>query len=186
MQKMQKTNRLVEKYQNEVMTKLAEEFGIKNMMAVPKLAKVVVNAGVGELAKNQAGLEALKKDIATITGQTPSIRLAKKSIAAFGVREGAPVGLAVTLRGARMYAFLDRLFSITLPRLRDFRGISTSSFDKSGNYTLGLIEHTIFPEIDVSKSVSPHGVEITIVTTANDIEKSKRLLELLGCPFVKN
>lgn len=183
---MQKTNRLVEKYKKEIVPKLVSEFGIKNKMAAPAIEKIVVNAGIGELSKNQTGLEALKKDLAIVTGQTPSIRLAKKSIAAFGVREGVPVGLAVTLRGARMYAFLDRLFSITLPRLRDFRGISSSSFDKSGNYTLGLTEHTIFPEIDVSKSVSPHGVEITIVTTANDTEKSKRLLELLGCPFVKN
>ena len=168
-------NRLLEKYRKEISPKLTD----------PKLTKVVINAGVGELAKNQQGLEALKRDLAAITGQTPSIRLAKKSIAAFGVREGAPVGLSVTLRGGRMFSFLDRLFSITLPRLRDFRGIPNTSFDKFGNYTLGMPEHTVFPEIDISKSTSPHGIEITIVTTAKDKEKARRLLELLGCPFTK-
>ncbi|KKR86184.1 MAG: 50S ribosomal protein L5 [Candidatus Woesebacteria bacterium GW2011_GWB1_41_10] len=169
-------NRLLEKYRKEISPKLAD----------PKITKVVINAGVGELAKNQQGLEALKRDLAAITGQTPSIRLAKKSIAAFGVREGVPVGLSVTLRGVRMFSFLDRLFSITLPRLRDFRGISDTSFDKFGNYTLGMPEHTVFPEIDFSKSTFPHGIEITIVTTAKDKEKARKLLELLGCPFVKN
>ena len=168
-------NRLLEKYRKEISPKLTD----------PKLTKVVINAGVGELAKNQQGLEALKRDLAAITGQTPSIRLAKKSIAAFGVREGAPVGLSVTLRGGRMFSFLDRLFSITLPRLRDFRGIPDTSFDKFGNYTLGMPEHTVFPEIDISKSTSPHGIEITIVTTAKDKGKARRLLELLGCPFTK-
>ena len=186
MQKMQKTNRLVEKYQKEVAPKLAEEFGVKNVMAVPKLSKVVVNAGVGEVAKNQQGLDALRRDLGQILGQTPSVRQAKKSIATFGIRTGMPVGLSATLRGERMYSFLDRLFSIVLPRLRDFRGISTKGFDKFGNYTLGFAEHTVFPEIDSSKAAPAHGLEITVVTTAKDMQESKRLLELLGCPFTKS
>jgi large subunit ribosomal protein L5 len=182
---MQKTNRFIEKYQKEVAPALAAEFEIKNKMAVPMVNKVVVNLGIGEVAKNEQALEGLKRDLAAITGQAPSVRLAKKSIAAFGIRTGMPVGLSTTLRGVRMYSFLDRLFSIVLPRLRDFRGISAKSFDKFGNYTLGLVEHTVFPEIDTAKASSAHGLEITIVTTAKDAEKSKRLLELLGCPFEK-
>lgn len=182
---MQKTNRLIEKYHKEVLPRIMAEFGIKNLMAAPRVEKIVVNAGVGKLSKNQAGLEALRKDLAVITGQNPSIRFAKKSIAAFGVREGDPVGLSVTLRGVRMYAFLDKLFSITLPRLRDFRGVKSNSFDQFGNYTLGLAEHTVFPEIDLAKAAPSHGLEITIVTSSNSVEASKRLLELLGCPFQK-
>lgn len=182
---MQKTNRLVEKYKKEVVPTLQKEFGVKNKMAVPMLTKIVVNAGVGTIAKNEQSLEALRRDIASIVGQTPSIRKAKKSIATFGTRTGMPVGIAATLRGDRMYSFLDRLFSIVLPRLRDFRGIPDNSFDKSGNYTLGFPEHTVFPEIDISKAAPAHGFEITIVTTAGDAERSKRLLELLGCPFIK-
>jgi len=154
-------------------------------MAIPKLSKVVVNMGVGDMVKNQAGMEALKKDLTQITGQMPSTRLAKVSIASFNLREGMPIGLSVTLRGDRMYSFLDRLFSIVLPRLRDFRGISVTSFDKAGNYTLGMSEHVVFPEIDITKSAPAHGMEITIVTTAKNKETSKRLLELLGCPFIK-
>lgn len=185
MQKMQKTNRLKEKYQKEIQFKLAEEFAIKNKIAVPSLVKVVVNAGIGGILKNEQGVEALKRDLASITGQSPAIRKAKKSIASFSIREGQVVGLAVTLRGERMYSFLDRLFSITLPRLRDFRGISNEAFDRAGNYTLGLTEHTIFSEVDLAKSAPAHGMEITIVTTAKNKEQSKRLLELLGCPFAK-
>lgn len=178
--------RLKDKYSKEIKKELSDEFGIKDSMAVPKLVKVVINAGVGNLIKNQAGMDALKKDLAQITGQVPSTRLARISIASFAVREGMPVGLAVTLRGDRMYSFVDRLFSVVLPRLRDFRGISTKSFDKFGNYTLGLNEHVVFPEIDSSRSAQPHGLEITIVTSAKNKEESKRLLELLGCPFVKS
>lgn len=183
MQKMQKTNRLVDKYKKEAAPKLAAEFDIKNKMAVPALVKVVVNAGVGEVAKNKQALEALRRDFGLILGQTPSIRQAKKSIATFGIRAGMPVGLSATLRGERMYSFLDKFFSIVLPRLRDFRGIPTNAFDKRGNYTLGLPEHTVFPEIDITKAAPAHGFEITIVTTADDAQKAKRLLELLGCPF---
>lgn len=179
-------NRLKEKYIKEVKSVLTKEFDIKNQMSLPKLTKVVVNMGVGEVAKNKQGLEALEKDLAAITGQFPSVRNARVSIASFSLRAGMPVGLSVTLRGERMYSFLDRLFSIVLPRLRDFRGVADKSFDKQGNYTLGLAEHTVFPEIDPTKSASPHGLEITIVTTTGDVLKSKKLLELLGMPFAKS
>ena len=178
-------NRLQEKYEKEVKAVLEAEFAIKNKMAVPKVAKVVVNMGVGEAAKNQGQMEALKRDLSAITGQMPSVRNAKVSIASFNLRAGMPVGLSVTLRGVRMFSFLDRFFSVVLPRLRDFRGISVKSFDKLGNYTLGFSEHTVFPEIDTTKSAAAHGMEVTIVTTAGDREKAKRLLELLGCPFSK-
>ena len=178
-------NRLKEKYNKEIKAELTKELGIKNQMSVPHLVKVVVNMGVGEAAKSKQAMEALQRDIATVTGQAPSTRNAKVSIATFSLRAGMPVGLSVTLRGERMYSFLDRLFSIVLPRLRDFRGVSDKSFDNQGNYTLGLVEHTIFPEIDPTKSAQPHGLEISIVTTGNDVVKSKLLLEKLGMPFVK-
>jgi large subunit ribosomal protein L5 len=177
--------RLQEKFEKEVKVTLAKEFDIKNSHAIPEVAKVVINMGVGAAAKNQQQMDNLKRDIAAITGQAPAIRNAKVSIASFNLRAGMPVGLSVTLRGERMYSFLDRLFSIALPRLRDFRGVSLKSFDKMGNYTLGFEEHTVFPEVDPSKAAAPHGLEITMVTTAGEPEKSKRLLELLGCPFVK-
>lgn len=178
-------NRLKEKYEKEIKGILSKELGISNPMALPKLSKVVVNMGVGALIKNQAGMDAVKRDLAQITGQMPSTRVAKVSVASFNIRAGMPVGLSTTLRGDRMYSFLDRLFSIVLPRLRDFRGIPTKSFDKAGNYTLGLAEHVVFPEIDIAKSAPAHGMEITIVTTAKNKEESKKLLELLGCPFEK-
>ncbi|HTK03587.1 MAG TPA: 50S ribosomal protein L5 [Alphaproteobacteria bacterium] len=177
--------RLQEKFEKEVVPVMVKEFGIKNKIAVPTITKIAINMGVGQAAKNAQGLENLKKDFATIAGQAPSIRNARVSIASFSLRAGMPVGLSVTLRSGKMYAFLDRLFSIVLPRLRDFRGISTKSFDKSGNYTLGFTEHTVFPEIDPTKSAAAHGLEITIVVAGSDAEKSKRLLELLGCPFIK-
>lgn len=176
-------NRLQEKYIKEVKGALLKEFDIKNTFAVPKVEKVVVNMGIGSLSKNQAAMDALKKDFAAMTGQMPSIRNAKVSIASFSLRAGMPVGLSVTLRAEKMYSFLDRLFSIVLPRLRDFRGVSVKSFDKMGNYTLGFSEHTVFPEIDSAKSAPAHGFEITIVTTAKNVDQSKKLLELLGCPF---
>lgn len=177
--------RLQEKFEKEVKKTLSAEFGIKNVNAIPVVTKVVVNMGVGEAAKNQQNLDNLKKDLAAITGQAPSIRNAKVSIASFSLRAGMPVGLAVTLRGEKMYSFLDRLFSIVLPRLRDFRGVPDKSFDKSGNYTLGFEQHSVFPEIDTTKSAAPHGMEITIVTTAGEKLLAKRLLELMGMPFVK-
>lgn len=177
--------RLQEKFEKEVKGILAKEFDIKNDHAIPSISKVVLNMGVGAITKNQQQMDNLKRDLAAITGQTPSVRNAKVSIASFNLRAGMPVGLSVTLRKERMYSFLDRLFSIALPRLRDFRGISTKSFDKMGNYTLGFEEHTVFPEIDPAKAANAHGLEITIVTTAKNAEQSKKLLELLGCPFVK-
>jgi large subunit ribosomal protein L5 len=181
---MKNKSRLQEKYEKEAVPQLVSEFGIKNKMAVPKITKVIVNMGIGNAIKNKEAIEPLKKDISLITGQLPSIRKAKISIASFGVRSGMPVGLAVTLRGEKAYSFLDRLFSMVLPRLRDFRGLSLKSFDKSGNYTLGIFEHTVFPEIGFGKSV-PHGMEITIVINSRDKERSKKLLELLGMPFEK-
>ncbi|OGM21249.1 50S ribosomal protein L5 [Candidatus Woesebacteria bacterium RIFCSPHIGHO2_01_FULL_38_9b] len=176
--------RLKQKYQKEVISQLLKEIEVKNNMAVPKIEKVVVNMGIGEVAKNKEMLDQVKKDMAVITGQMPQIRGAKVSVASFGIRRGMPVGLRVTLRSEKMYSFLDKLFSIVLPRLRDFRGVSKSSFDRQGNYTLGIVEHTVFPEIDITKSQS-RGLEITIVTKSKDIEESMKLLELLGMPFEK-
>lgn len=178
-------SRLKEKYEKEVLEAIRKEFDIKNVSAVPKVAKVVVNMGAGEISKEKELKVILSRDLAQITGQIPSVRLAKVSVAAFGIRLGMPVGLSVTLRGERMYDFLDKLFSIVLPRLRDFRGVSIKSFDKSGNYTLGFSEHTVFPEIDPAKASKPKGLEVTIVVEGGDPEKSKRLLELLGMPFEK-
>lgn len=177
-------NRLKEKYLKEITPKLKEEFGIKNVMAIPKVTKVVINMGIGDALKSKDLKETLSKDIALICGQKPALKLAKLSVAGFGIRAGMPVGLAVTVRGERMYAFLDRLFSIVLPRLRDFRGLPEKSLDRKGNYTLGISEHTVFPEIDPTKS-SSHGFEITIVTNANDRKKAYRFLQLLGLPFAK-
>jgi len=182
--KVMSKQRLQEKYEKEVFKTLVSEFGIKNKMAVPKINKVVLNVGTGSIAKNKEVVENLKKDLAAISGQKPAVKVAKVSIASFGLRRGMPVGLAVTLRREMMYAFLDRLFSIVLPRLRDFRGVSRKSFDKSGNYTLGITEHIIFPEADITKG-TPHGLEITIVVNSGNKEVSERLLELLGMPFEK-
>jgi large subunit ribosomal protein L5 len=178
--------RLKERFAKEVTPVLTQEFGIKNKMAVPSLVKVVINCGIGKGMKDEQAKEQLIRDLTTIAGQKPSTRLAKVSISAFNLRMGMPVGLAVTLRGARMYDFLERLFSIVLPRLRDFRGVKLAGIDSHGNYTLGLPEHTVFPEIDLARAATPHGLEITIVTSENDPVKSKRLLELLGMPFAKD
>lgn len=159
---------------------------ISKKMSDPKIEKVVVNMGVGKMSKNEAGIESLRRDIATITGQMPSIRKAKVSIASFSLREGQPVGISATLRGVRMYSFLDRLFSIVLPRLRDFHGISQKAFDRNGNYTLGMAEHTIFPEIDTTKVVQSHGMEITIVMkNVKSVDEARKFLSDLGCPFEK-
>lgn len=177
-------NRLKQKYEKEVVPTLSKEFGIRNKLALPKILKIVVNMGVGDTLKNKEEMERAKKDLAVITGQMPSVRKAKVSVASFGVRRGMPVGLKVTLRGDRMFSFLDKLMSIVLPRLRDFRGVPLRSFDKSGNYTLGIREHTVFPEIDIAKS-QPRGLEITIVVSEGGGKKSKRLLELMGMPFEK-
>jgi len=178
-------SQLFEKYQKEVAPKIAAEFGIKNKMAVPHIDKVVLNVGIGEIAKNKESLELAKKDLAEITGQLPSIRPAKISVATFSIRAGMPVGLSVTLRGEQMYAFLHRLISITLPRFRDFRGVSAKSFDEGGNYTMGIEEYSVFPEIDLTKPHALKGLEITIVVKGSDKEKSRKLLEYLGMPFEK-
>jgi large subunit ribosomal protein L5 len=159
------------------------EFGYKNPMQVPRIEKVVVNIGLGEAIQNAKALDFAAQDLAAITGQKPIITRAKKSIAAFRVRKGMPIGVSVTLRGARMWEFLDRLFNVALPRIRDFSGVSPRSFDGRGNYTLGLREQLVFPEIDYDKIDKVRGLEITIVTTAKTDEEAKRLLELMGMPF---
>ena len=181
---MIKHNRLKEKYDSEVLPKLMEEFDIDNRMAVPKITKVTLNMGIGDTLKNKELLDAAKKDLAVISGQAVSVRTAKLSVASFGIRRGMSVGLKVTLRGQKMWAFLDRLLSIVLPRFRDFRGVSLKSFDNFGNYTLGIAEHIVFPEIDFSKSHA-RGLEVTISTNAKSTKISQRMLELLGMPFEK-
>lgn len=178
-------NRLKNKYEKEIIPALVSEFKIGNILGAPKVKKVVVNVGVGEVSKNKEGFEQLKKDLAAICGQIPQVRSAKVSVASFGVRRGMTVGLKVTLRGERMYSFLDKLFSIVLPRLRDFRGVSRDAFDQGGNYTIGFVEHTVFPEVDTVK-MPPHGMEITIVIDGGDVERSRRLLEIMGMPFIKS
>jgi large subunit ribosomal protein L5 len=175
---------LQQKYEQELAPELVREFGIKNKMATPRVEKVIVNMGIGEEGKDKGQRQEAMQDLAAITGQKPSVRQAKVSVAGFGIRKGMPVGLKVTLRGKRMYDFLERLFNIVLPRLRDFRGVSLDSFDKAGNYTLGIEEHSVFPEIDISKS-KPKGLEVTIVTNIKDIKKAESLLRVLGMPFEK-
>jgi large subunit ribosomal protein L5 len=176
-------SRLKEKYLTEVRKKLADEFGIKNPMAVPKVEKVVLNMGMGEAISNAKILDSAVEELATIAGQKPVITKAKKSIASFKLREGQAIGTMVTLRGDKMYEFLDRLINIALPRVRDFRGVPTRSFDGRGNYTLGIRDHVIFPEIDVAKLDKSKGMNITIVTTAKDDEQARTLLRELGMPF---
>jgi large subunit ribosomal protein L5 len=178
-------NRLLEKYNKEVKEAIVKEFDIKNAMEIPAIQKIVINTGMGDMSKTKEYAESIKRDIAAITGQAPSVRLAKVSIATFNLRRGMPVGLSVTLRGGKMYDFLERLFTVTLPRIRDFRGISRKSFDKNGNYTLGIVEHTIFPEVDITKVTKAQGMEVTIVINSGSPEVSEKLLELLGMPFEK-
>jgi large subunit ribosomal protein L5 len=178
-------SRLRVKYEDEIAGKLVSEFSVKNNMAVPKVTKVIVNSGLGEMSKNKELIKTATNDVAIITGQKPSLRRAKISVASFSLRQGQPVGLKTTLRKDRMYDFLDRLFSITLPRLRDFRGLSKNSFDKNANYTLGIEEHTVFPEIDFSKTSKPFGLEVTIVTNTDKKEEALKLLDLMGMPFEK-
>lgn len=177
--------RLFEKYKKEIAPVLQKEFGKKNPLAVPEISKVTVNIGVGSLNKDTKGLEKAADYLAVLTGQKPSIRTARKAVADFGIRKGSPVGLTVTLRRKRMYQFLDKLFSIVLPRVRDFQGVSRKSFDGRGNYTLGLKEQIIFPEVDYDKIDKVRGLEVTIVTNTNDDKKAARLLELMGMPFAK-
>jgi large subunit ribosomal protein L5 len=178
-------SRLKEKYLTEVVPALQKEFSYKNPMQVPTVHKVVVNIGMGEAIQNAKAMDAAVSDLATITGQRPVITRAKRSVAAFKLREGMPIGCMVTLRGDRMYYFLDKLLNAALPRIRDFQGISSEAFDGRGNYTLGLREQLMFPEIDYDKIDKVRGMEISIVTTAHTDEEGRRLLKLLGAPFKK-
>ncbi len=178
--------RLREKYAKEVVPALTKEFGYKNVMAVPRLQKVVVNMGLGEATSNAKLIDTGADEIARITGQKPVTRRAKKSIAQFKVRKGQPIATMVTLRGERMWEFLDRLVSIALPRVRDFKGVSPKGFDGRGNYTLGLRDQLLFPEIDYMKVDKGRGMNISVVTTAKTDEEARRLLQLLGMPFRTN
>jgi large subunit ribosomal protein L5 len=175
--------RLKERYQKEVVPALTREFGYKNVMAVPKIEKVVVNMGLGEATSNIKIIDAGADELARITGQKPVTRRAKKSIAQFKVRRGQPVGTSVTLRGERMWEFLDRLMSIALPRVRDFKGVSPRGFDGRGNYTLGLRDQLIFPEIDYMKVDKARGMNVSVVTTAKTDQEARKLLQFIGMPF---
>ncbi|MEN6408189.1 MAG: 50S ribosomal protein L5 [Anaerolineaceae bacterium] len=178
-------NRMKELYQNELVSALQKDLGLENVMQVPQVKKVVVNIGMGEAMDNPKALEAAVNDITLITGQKPVITVARKSIANFKLREGRQIGVKVTLRGERMWSFLDRLMNIVLPRVRDFRGVSAEAFDGRGNYTLGLREQLIFPEIEYDKIDKIRGMEITIVTSATSDEGARMLLQMLGMPFKK-
>ena len=177
---------LQQHYKETVVPTLMKEFGIANVMAVPKIAKVVINIGLKEAAHDKGVLEKATDQLASISGQKPKITAAKLSIAGFKVREGDPVGLAVTLRGKRMYDFMTKLFTITLPRVRDFQGVSLSGFDKNGNYTLGIAEQIVFPEIEYAKIDRIRGLEISFVIKGGDAKICSRLLALMGMPFEKN
>ena len=178
-------NRMQEKYTTEVVPALRKAFDLKNIMEVPRITKVVVNIGAGEALDNPKALESAVSDLATITGQKPVMTKARKSIANFKLREGRLIGTKVTLRGDRMWSFLDRLMSTALPRVRDFRGVSANAFDGRGNYTLGLRDQLIFPEIEYDKIDKLRGMEVTIVTTAKNDDQARVLLQLLGMPFSK-
>jgi large subunit ribosomal protein L5 len=175
--------RLKDKYKNEIAPAIAKEFGIENAMAIPKIEKIVVNMGVGEAISNAKILDTAVEELRVITGQKPVVTKAKKSIASFKLRQGMNIGTMVTLRGERMYEFLDRLISVALPRVRDFRGISAKAFDGRGNYTLGITEQLIFPEIDFNKVDKTRGMNISIITSAKTDEQSRALLKALGMPF---
>ncbi|MEJ7861399.1 MAG: 50S ribosomal protein L5 [Pyrinomonadaceae bacterium] len=175
--------RLKEKYKNDIAPALAKEFDIKNPMAIPRIEKVIVNMGMGEAVSNAKILDTAVEELRAITGQKPVVTKAKKSIASFKLRQGMNIGTMVTLRGDRMFEFLDRLISVALPRVRDFRGISGKAFDGRGNYTLGIREQLIFPEIDFNKVDKTRGMNISIVTTAKTDEQSRSLLKALGMPF---
>ena len=178
--------RLKQKYQKDVVPALQKEFGYKNVMAVPRIEKVVVNMGLGEATSNAKIIDTGADELARITGQKPVTRRAKKSIAAFKVRKGMPVGTMVTLRGERMWEFLDRLVSIALPRVRDFKGVSPRGFDGRGNYTLGLRDQLLFPEIDYMKVDKARGMNVSVVTTARTDEEARKLLQFIGMPFRPN
>ena len=178
-------NRLRQKYENEVKNQMVEKFGYKSVMQIPTIDKIVINMGIGDAVSNSKVLDEAVAELALITGQKPVVTRAKKSIAGFRLREGMPIGCKVTLRGERMYDFLDKLVSISLPRVRDFRGVSKKSFDGRGNYTLGVKEQLIFPEIDFDKVSKVRGMDIVVVTTANTDEEARELLTQLGMPFQK-
>jgi large subunit ribosomal protein L5 len=181
--KAQEKSRLRVRYQDDVVPALQKEFGYKNVNAVPKITKVVVNMGLGEATQNAKVVDTGADELARITGQKAAVRRAKKSIAQFKVRQGMPIGAMVTLRGERMWDFLDRLISVALPRVRDFRGVSAKGFDGRGNYTLGLKDQLLFPEIDYMKVDKARGMNISVVTTAKSDQESRKLLQLLGMPF---
>jgi large subunit ribosomal protein L5 len=178
-------SRLREMYKTEAIPALTKQFNYKNIMAVPRLVKINVNMGLGEAIVNAKVLDVAAEELAVITGQRPVVTKAKKSIAAFKLRQGMPIGVTVTLRGDRMYEFFDRLVNIALPRVRDFRGVSPRSFDGRGNYTLGLRDQLIFPEVDYGKADKARGMNITIVTTAKSDDEAYELLKVLGMPFAK-
>ena len=177
--------RLKEQYKAEVAPALMKQFGYKSVMQIPKIDKVVINVGAGEAKDNAKVIDAIMTDLAAITGQKPVVCRAKKSVANFKIREGMPIGVKVTLRSEKMYEFLDRLFNVAFPRVRDFRGISANSFDGRGNYSTGIKEQLIFPEIEYDKIDKVRGMDINIITTANTDEEAKALLELMGAPFIK-
>lgn len=180
------TQRLKTVYKEKLVPKLMEQFSYTNIHQVPKLTKITVNRGLGEASQNAKALEASIKEIATITGQRPVVTRARKAIAGFKIREGMPVGMMVTLRGDRMYAFLDRFVNLALPRIRDFRGVSPKSFDGRGNYTIGLREQLIFPEVEYDSIDQIRGMDISIITTANTDEEGRALLKEFGMPFREN
>lgn len=180
------TPRLKQRYQEEVVPALMKEFGYDNLMQVPRFSKISVNIGLGEALQNSKALEAAARDVATITGQKPVVTRARRSIATYKLREGMPIGVAVTLRSSRMWDFLDRLINVALPRQRDFQGVSPDSFDGRGNYSIGLREQLVFPEIDYDEIDKVRGMEITIVTTADTDEEARRMLALLDMPFKRS
>lgn len=180
---MATTERLKDRYEKEIVPELRKEFGYDNIMRVPQVHKLVINIGMGEAIANAKAMDNAVRDITDITGQRPVITKAKRSIASFKLRQGMPIGVMVTLRGQRMWDFLDKLVNVALPRLRDFQGVSPDSFDGRGNYTLGLKEQLVFPEVDYDKIDKVRGMEVTVVTTARNDEEGRRLLQLLGMPF---
>ena len=177
--------RLQQRYREEIASQLQEQLGLDNVMQIPRFEKIVVNVGLGEAVGDNKALEGAMEDLATITGQKPRVNRARKSIAGFKLREGMPIGVKVTLRGARMWEFFDRLLSMALPRVRDFRGLKATAFDGQGNYTFGLTEQLVFPEIDYDKVDAIRGMDITIVTTATDDESARALLDAFGFPFTR-
>jgi len=175
--------RMKEKFNKEVAPTLMKDLSLDNLMEVPRIEKIVVNAGIGSFRDNKEAVESFIEELAALTGQAPSVRKARLSIAGFKIRKGDVVGVAVTLRGARMWAFLDKFINVVLPQVRDFKGVEPDSFDESGNYSVGITEHTVFPEVNPNTTKGMRHMQITIVTTADEKEKAKKLLEALGMPF---